>query len=336
VTAQASSPGAARIEMVRLTSRGARAVIWMYFISMAVLAVWTLDDVRSPYPTLIAIVLFGAICVAVTRSATDRISLTLSLLVIAVGVVSALLVSWQLLRPGGYAQWYFGAAVAALFFLSLRGRVALAWVGFGLVGGVIVVWGLTTGMDLVTALVLVAKQTPILIVGTLFATALRRTGDQVRRFADEAAARAITEGEQLAISQEREFRLHNLGGAVSPMLELLARGEPTTPEQRLEFALAEAELRDSLRARALSATGITSAAREARRRGVEVILLDDSDPAQLSPGDLAIASLRIGRVLSEAREGRVTARLLPPGRAAIATIVVDGAEHLREDVVRVD
>ena len=66
-----------------------------------------------------------------------------------------------------------------------------------------------------------------------------------------------------------------------------------------------------------------------------MILLDDSDPAQLPPRDLAIASMRIAAVINATREGRVTARLLPPGRASLATIVVDGTDHVREDIPRV-
>ena len=36
-----------RLEMVQLTGTGARIMIWAYFVTMATLAIWTLDGVRQ-------------------------------------------------------------------------------------------------------------------------------------------------------------------------------------------------------------------------------------------------------------------------------------------------
>ena len=63
------------------------------------------------------------------------------------------------------------------------------------------------------------------------------------------------------------------------------------------------------------------------------MLLDDSDPNLLGPGDLARAASRISALINASKGGRVTARLLPPGRGTIATIVVDGASYVSEEVL---
>ena len=321
-----------RVGMVALTSRGARQLVWAYFVTMLVLAVWTIDRVYSPYPTAIAVLAFACICIILTLCNADRLPADWTWLVIALSVGSTGLVLWQLKPEPGYASWVIGAAGTALFFVGLRGRLRLSWLGFALLTIVIVVWGVTVGPGVEAALLDSARQAAVLIVGTLFATGLRRTGDEVERLTDEATDRAISESQQLAIDQERRERLLALGEFVTPLLARLASGADISPKERLEFALAEAELRDGLRARALQVPVIAAAAREARRRGVEVVLLDDSESSTIAPRDATNTAARIAELLDAANDGRVTARLLPAGRGAIATVVVDGAEHRSESI----
>jgi hypothetical protein len=324
---------AQRLEMINLTGRAAHAIIWLYFATMASLAVWTIEGVKSPYPTLIAVALFAAVCVVGVHESGDRMSVAAALFTIAVGVTNTLIVSWQLWYPG-YTQWYFGAATVTLFYASLRGRIALAWLGFVLISVAIVIWGATSDSGLAVALVLAAKQAPILLVGTLFAIGLRRSGDDILRFNAEATARAVSEATTQAAAHERNARLGALGLFATPMLASLASGSVPSNEERVDFALAEAELRDGLRARSLGTTGVPTAARRARARGVEVVLLDDSLPEGLPGDELATAALQICQHLDAVTDGRITVRLLPAGREAIATIVVDGSSHSSHEVMR--
>ena len=321
-----------RIEMVELTSRGARQLVWAYFITMVVLAIWTIDGVRNPYPSALAVFAFACISIIFTFCSANRLPVDWTWVVIGLSVVSTGLALWQLKPEPGYASWVVGAAGTALFFVGLRGRLLLSWVGFALLALVIVAWGITVGPGLESALLAAARQAAVLIVGTLFATGLRRTGDEVERLTDEATDRAISESQQTAVEQERRERLLALGEFVTPLLARLASGAKISARERIEFALAEAELRDGLRARALQVPVIAAAAREARRRGVEVVLLDDSDSSTIDPDHVTVTAARIAELLDAANDGRVTARLLPAGRDAIATIVVDGAEHRSESI----
>jgi hypothetical protein len=317
--------------MIELTGWGSRVIIWTYFATMATLAYWTIGDVRNPWPTLAAVLLYGLACLALTLDTADQLSLPVSVFVIAVGVAICLLVSWELLDLG-YSQWFVGSATVALFYMSLRGRIALAWLGFALICVATIIWGLTVDYRIDDAVLVLSRQLPVLIVGTLFAVGLRRTGDEIRRLTTEGTLRAGAEAATIATAREREDRLLALGEFATSMLEKLASGAPIAPADRLEYALAEAELRDGLRAPSLVLPDVSAAARSARRRGVEVVLLDDSDPSLLGPGDLARAASRIAARINASKSGRVTARLLPPGRGTIATIVVDGVEHVSEEV----
>lgn len=325
---------AQRLEMVQLTGTGARSVIWVYFATNAMLAIWTLDGVDDYRATVVALAILATVCVAATVDTGDRISRTTTILILVSGPLMSVLVSWHLLY-GGYTQWYFGAGTVALFYLGLRGRVGLAWVGYAALSITILVWGTTTDMGFTNAVVLVARQVPILIVGTLFATGLRRTGDDIEKVTAAASMGAIAEASAAAARRERDHRLAELGGFATDLLEKLASDAPITAEDRVEFAVAEAEVRDSVRARSLRLPEVVTAAREARRRGVEVVLLDDGGPDPRDPASLAAVGSAITTALDAAIDGRVTARLLPPGRDALATIVADGSEYSRIDVAPV-
>jgi hypothetical protein len=322
-----------RLDMIALTSRGARVFIWLYFITSAVLAVWTLDDLRSPWPTLASLVMLLGVALALSLDSSGRLSLPVTILAVSFGPIAVTAISWQVIETG-YSQWYFGAATVVLFFVGLRGRIAWSWIGFVIMAVPFAVWGATTHTGLVSALGLTARQAAIVAVGTLFALGLRRTSEQIATLARDISARATAEAANRAKAAERSERLAALDELATPLLVRLVEETELTAGEREELAIVEAALRDGLRARALSVPAVVDAARQARRRGVSVTLLDDSTASALSPDDLERATQATVAALREARDGQVTARLLPPGRDLVATIVVDGTEYERLEVRR--
>ncbi|UYP19759.1 hypothetical protein OED52_04160 [Rhodococcus sp. Z13] len=100
---------------------------------------------------------------------------------------------------------------------------------------------------------------------------------------------------------------------------------PLTDHERIECELLEARLRDSLRAPVLGAPEVAEAAAAARRRGVEVVLLDDHamDPV---PDEIRREVYReVVDTLDSVWSGSVTVRVLPPGRGAMVTMLLRGA-----------
>lgn len=321
------------LSMVHLAGTGSRVMIWSYFATMVVLAFWSIEDVANPAPTFVALIFFAGMCIAVDRDPGTVLDVETTVFVVALWPVIAVLVSWQLELAGGYAQWFLGAGTVSYFFLSLRGRLWVAWLGFGALCAVTIVWGLTTHFGVATALLLVGKQVPILIVGTLFAIGLQRTSRSIARVSAEESARAIAEATTRATIAQRDRALATLDAFATPLLNRIVEGAPLTPADRLEFAVAEAELRDGVRARGLSGPRVVEAARQARRRGVEVVLLDDSEPASVDPVDLDAVVERLSAALALAKDGRIVARLLPPGRADVATLLVESSAGSRHEVV---
>ena len=161
-----------------------------------------------------------------------------------------------------------------------------------------------------------------------------------RRSADEETNRAI---DQVMSSVSERAR---------PILTELADGTPITPALRLQARLLEAELRDEIRARFFTGTNVVGAARAARIRGTEVILLDDgkwddeasaraeavstsaSEEASLSAPVDKTPSVReniienVTQILERDRSERLVVRVLPPGRSMSVSIVGDGSSFL--------
>ncbi|MGX5682086.1 hypothetical protein [Schumannella luteola] len=327
------SPAATRLQLVALTGPGTHVLVWGYVVTMAALALSSLDEVRSPWPTVHGVAIMVAVGVLLTLDRREPLGRATAVLVAIAWVAVALLVSWQLKEPGGHSQWFFGAGTVSLFFVGLRGRQLIAWLGFAALSAVVVVWAVSTGVSIPVVLVLVGKQSAILLVSSLFSFGLGRTSRSIVRLSEETSTRATIEAAQLATTAERNQRLAELDAIATPLLARLVGGQPLTAEDRLDFAVAEAQLRDGLRARALSVPDVADAARDARRRGVEVVLLDDLYPAEAPPEVLDVVRSRVVQALHSATDGRVVARLLPEGRDEVATILIDGERMQRRDVV---
>ncbi len=322
-----------RLELVPFTGRGTRILIWSYVVTIGLLAVWSLDEVRTHGPTLFGLLVLVAVGLLLTVDREVPLSLSTAIVVASVWPAVALLISWQLEVAGGQSQWFFGAGTVSMFFVSLRGRVLIGWIGFAALSLVVILWGATTETGVVAALLLTGKQAPILLVGALFTVGLKRTSATIVRLAGETSARASVEAAQLATSTERRRRLEELDAVATPLLNLLVSGRELTDADRVEFAVAEAELRDGLRARSLAVPEVAASAREARRRGVEVVLLDDRYPATTDAQVLSTVIERVVSALTSTPSGRVVARLLPEGREDVATILMDTGERQSREVI---
>jgi len=298
---------------------------------MSVLALLSLDHVHSPTPVYVGITAFGIAWLALSLDNAKPARLSVTVLVILLSVGTTLLLSWNAVN-GGFSQWYVGSGALVMFYLCLRGRNLWAWIGFALIGGAVLAWGLTTEDRLFEAIMLVARQAPFVLVGSLFAYGMGRTSKRLEEVHDVETARAAAEAAALARSAERSRRLTALEIAVGPQLRLIANGDQLSPTDRRELLVAEARLRDSLRARQLDVPEIVAAAQRARRRSVTVVLLDDRYPLPLPPHTLAGVIEGAVSMLDAALDGTVTIRLLPAGRALIATFVADGSEYTRVEI----
>lgn len=226
-------------------------------------------------------VVWGCIVAAAAlaiRSIAVTMSTPVAWLVAVVCLVASTQPIWDPppMDPGSYAPWYLRAITEIAAVLVLRGRSRAAWVAT--IGACTVLVGQTIGAGdsagVWTGVVL--RQLATLFAVQVLVVALRRAGRTISAF--HSTERRRIEGEELrtAALRTRRTELAAIRERVDPMLRRIAGGEDD-PLLRRDAALLEAELRDTFRGRRLAAEPLVSATRSARRRGVDVVLLDDLD-----------------------------------------------------------
>ena len=228
----------------------------------------------------------------------------------------------------GWSGWSAGASMLLAALLLLRQRMAEAVVGcVGLVAAV-AAWAALSGRS--PGLVFTFTIGHIITFIFWFAlVSWSGTATSAIERSLKAEEQARLERElQVSINSAMAVKLADVSVRVRGTLEAL-RDEEVTPEIVMEARLLEAELRDEIRAPFFTGTAVVEAARRARGRGVEVLLLDDrgngdrgedkEDEARLR--DLIVA--RATAALDEAVAGRVVVRACPAGRRWAATILTD-------------
>ena len=151
-----------------------------------------------------------------------------------------------------------------------------------------------------------------------------------------AIERALKAEEQARLERELQVSINSAMAVKLADVSVRARGtlealrdEEVTPEIAMEARLLEAELRDEIRAPFFTGTAVVEAARRARGRGVEVLLLDDrgnGDRGEDKENEARLRDLIVTRAtaaLDEAVAGRVVVRVCPAGRRWAATILTD-------------
>lgn len=309
-------------ELLPLAGVGLRVVFAVIVVTQLTLAAASIGGVRSPWPVLAALVLFvpGVVLVAMPHAEPYPVPRVAVILLISVAI--NVLVLFNLPADGwpGYADWSFGAAAWLLFFLALRGRIWSAWLGWVLMAGVAQLWGWTIGETPLQALGHVDRHAGTILIAVLFRLLLAATSRRIAALREERLGQVAAEAASLAEIRERAAQAARLNDGARPALIAIAAGDYLYPEQQERYRLLEANLRDVLRGGELASRDVSKAVEDARRRGVEVLLLDDRNEPLSEPETMRVESAVIGELI-EFTDGRVTARLLPRGRGVIASVV---------------
>jgi len=309
--------------LLGLQTRAAQLVLGVFILSNVVFTFGTAGLLDHAWASYLAMIVVSAGGILILRPHPDPYPLRYALTVIAAIVVSCLLVSYALPDTGalGRATWHIGSDTWLLWFLILRRRAWLAWVGTALMVAITVMWAIASGRGVGTAIALLQTQLGLLVVATLFAVALRRTAARINELTERSVSAAARAASTDAAQELRRQRAEELATHAVPLLDRIASGVDLVEADRHEFARIEAQLRDSVRGRSLAVPHVLAAVARARDRGLEVTLLDDRG-APLSAGSAMIAiETAIATALDAAVEGEVTVRLLPPDRDVALTVV---------------
>jgi hypothetical protein len=311
---------------LRLAGSLGWTVVLSYVACNVFLVATTWADRGSLWPHVVGLAIFAAAAAAAALLPGRRLTRRVTAALAVVPGLLALLVSWDLPtdRFPGYAAWHLGAGTFVLFFLATRGRLVSAWCGMAGLVAVTLVWVSTTGQDWSGLPDLLLTHVSLLVVGTIAGAVLHRAARQISAVAARSRERRARHAARLAEAAERHRRLAWLEQNVRPALERLAEGHVPGPEERVRLAVLEAEVRDRLRGGALDVPGVVAAVRAARLRGVAVEVMDDGGLSGVPDAEAVLAA--IPRLLDGVAAGRVVIRILPPDRAAVASVVAETAK----------
>lgn len=324
-------------DLLAMKSAAAYGVAAFFVLACAVCASATLDGVSTVWPEYAAVVIFACAVILLLGARGDPLSLRSTAFLTASGPVASALVFAALPVPlaGSLQAWPLGMTVVIHTFMCVRGRTLAAWLGMALSMSVAIGWSGLTGQGALNGLSFSAINVAPLLMATFFAFTIRPLGSAIFELRKQSTVRIAARAAAAAALDERDARLASLDALARPLLQRIADGPDPTEEEKLACRLLEAELRDSLRARGLIQPNLARAARSARARGVEVMMLDDRAPTALDDEVRRRIVDGASSVLDAAGAGSVTVRLLPQGRPIAATILLDdrgeGAQRIEYD-----
>jgi hypothetical protein len=223
------------------------------------------------------LVLVAAPAAALTLLRTIRIPVAIGCLLSL--VAAATIGTWSLppvAQSPDYRAWSFGAVTFVTLLLAFREHYLEAWLTLLCTAAVAIGWSLDVGLGPLVGVGLVVRHFGTLLAGSLFSFAYARS--QRSALAFEAAERQDRVAAEAAAARHaaRQVAAREVLEQAGPLLERLAEGRPLSDEDRRELLVVEGALRDRIRAAGLLRDSLPARVAEARRRGMDVLLLDEA------------------------------------------------------------
>ncbi len=294
----------------------------------------SLDKVSSAWPALAAMMLYLMATVVVLSPGPQELPIWRALAGVGTVISMAVLVDSVLPRViwPGYAAWHTAASYTLLVVINLRGRVLLSWVGAVLSVVMTVIWASGAASGWIGGVLMSIATIGWLTVATGVSHFLRNNNRLISQYATDARASVDRYAAEKALGVARTEWMDHVRGIAAPALEQICTHAPEhipSEVQRQEYTLIEAQLRDEVRGRSLATGSVLEAARRARKRGVNVHLIDDGGE-DLSPSLVTRAAEKVITVLDQAHRGTVTVRIKPAGGSSAVTIFASTSENSDE------
>lgn len=320
--------------LLGMHTTAAKAAVGVYVVLITIVTLNTWQGVRVVWPSLLALVLLAAATIALVAAPGDPLPPVATTAMTLAGPVASALTLAAVPAPLEISLqgWTHGGATTVYCFLCVRGRARAAWLGLLAVTVVYMVWSARTGQGALTGFAMCAIEIGPLGMATVLSCTLRPDAAETFELRAAAATRHAEESAAAAVLQERDEQLGRLDRLARPLLTRIASGERLTPAECLNCELLEAHLRDRLRAPGLTDADTSARVRTARRRGVEVVLIDDHGMDTAEPVAAERVRAAVTAALDRADARAVRIRILPPGRPALASIL----ERIGDDVRRTE
>lgn len=306
---------------------GGQAYLLLYMGTHVFLAA-TASGTMFGAVAIVILVVVGGAQVAVMlhrdRHVGGRVAATVAITLTAVTIAGSTLLP----RSGdvtGYASWVFGAVTFVLLGLTVAGRFAVAWTTMAAVVAVAVGWSVVTGLGWPVGVALIVRHVATLVVGTLLAAGLRRSTAESEAFRAVERRRRSDERAAQARAAARRTAAQEVLDQAGPMLQAIADERPLTDADRVRLLVIEGALRDQIRTPALVKGPLHAAVARARERGVNVLLLDETEA--VADALRARAAVWLAEAVARVDGGRFVGRLRIVDGELTASAVTDvGAE----------
>lgn len=228
-----------------------------------------------------------------------------------------------LTTDAGQSPWFHLGFIAELFALGMRRRpgwALLVWLGVTVMS--VLRWPVVNGVPLPIEayhVVGVAVMIVTWMVERQYNFFMNRR-EEMQRILEAARSGDEAEKDMRHASSRRVDEVRRLAGG---LLEQIAQESTVVTDYDVQqFRLTEAQLRDSIRGRAIATPHILELTRAARARGITVDILDERGTPP-SDAVLSATARQLSEIFAHVRSGVVTVRALPPGDPAAVFIVHD-------------
>ncbi|UFS57765.1 hypothetical protein [Subtercola endophyticus] len=286
-----------------------------------VLALNSMQYPDSIWPVIVAMALYAAATVmSLWPTSPLAMPLWMAALNFAVCLVMSILVLSQLDGSvfNGYATWSVAAVGTLLTITAVRQQPGIAWLGIVALAVSVYLWG---GLAAVTTTGVIGSAVWVGVAHAL-ARAMARAARDARLFGlaeREAAAWHATQEAQLT---EGRHRLDQMNRVAGPMLHhIIDSSGRLSAEDRRECLHLEGAIRDEIRGRHLLNEDVRTEVLAARRRGIDVTLLDDGGLDDLPDDDRERIQSRVADEIARSRADRLIVRTGVDDSTAAVTVV---------------
>ncbi|WP_237280305.1 hypothetical protein [Subtercola vilae] len=286
-----------------------------------VLAVFTLDLPRSPGPVIVAMVVYAAIttlCLWPTSPLT--MPLWMAALAFALSLVISILVFSQLdaTKSNGYATWPVAAIGTLMTIVTVRTRALFGWLGIAALAVIVVVW---SGPAALVEMGVLGSAVWVSIAFAL-AHALAQAARDTQLFARAELDAAAWQATQEAQLTEGRHRLDQMNRVAGPTLHHIVDTDGLlSAEDRRECLHLEGAMRDEIRGRRLLNEQVRTEVLAARRRGIDVTLLDDGGLDDLTDASRHRIQSQLAGEIARSQADRLIVRTGLDDSAAAVTVV---------------
>ncbi|MEF2977719.1 hypothetical protein [Subtercola sp. YIM 133946] len=275
----------------------------------------------SPVPVIVAMVLYaGATVMSLWPTSPLAMPMWMAALNFGVCLVVSILVFSQLDGHvfNGYATWSVAAVGTLLTITAVRQQAAIAWLGVAALAVAVDVWG---GPITVTTTGVIGSAVWVGVAHALTRATARAARD-ARLFGlaeRDAAAWHATQEAQLT---EGRHRLDQMNRVAGPMLHHIIESDGVlSAEDRRECLHLEGAIRDEIRGRHLLNEEVRTEVLAARRRGIDVTLLDDGGLDDLTDRDRNRIQSRLADEIARSQVDRLIVRTGVDDSTAAVTVV---------------